>query len=471
MTTGNQPTTGSVAARELWAALSEGEQKTLAMGNGYHPFVTMNTLLDKGLMVNSGRLDKYAGWYELTALGREVLAAGTPTQTAVAEKPAAITAQQFVEQGYVNKIAANECVVKWGNNSVTDITFDDSRYTMWLDRGRNGAVWDTDKFTVTWLPPTDTPQAETARTGGQGDIDSAYEKLTYEMRDMHLALCLALDMEFDTYSSGLYASKIEALRMNLDQQRTTIAALQAELTRVTSERDAARKMSAAWKFAAKCRQDFVTYWEALEEQTAENLATVTSERNAFESRLRVVEGANVKLLKFVQRVESCDYSEHDDYVKARELEMWQEHAENLIGELEDLQATEALRPQHVSEAYEVGDRVITKQDSSLNNNWSKLPYKSAGEVLFISPMRQFTKVRFDDIGIHTVRSGILERQQPALAEAVYSGEAFLQDVNAMSNGSVEIRLWVDGFSSSFYPQDVTVTITRKQASEALSEGE
>ena len=42
-----------------------------------------------------------------------------------------------------------------------------------------------------------------------------------------------------------------------------------------------------------------------------------------------------KLYNFISRLESCDYSEHGDFVKACELMLWQERAEELKAELDD----------------------------------------------------------------------------------------------------------------------------------------
>lgn len=77
MTTNDNPTTGSseqAAAEVTWESLTNGERVSLRMGDGYHPYMSIKSLLEKGLMQNSGRKDKYPEWYERTPLGKQVLA-------------------------------------------------------------------------------------------------------------------------------------------------------------------------------------------------------------------------------------------------------------------------------------------------------------------------------------------------------------------------------------------------------------
>lgn len=47
-----------------------------------------------------------------------------------------------------------------------------------------------------------------------------------------------------------------------------------------------------------------------------------------------LQAENERLLKFIKDFVDCDYKEHGDYVKARELEILQERAENLVAEIE-----------------------------------------------------------------------------------------------------------------------------------------
>lgn len=55
----------------------------------------------------------------------------------------------------------------------------------------------------------------------------------------------------------------------------------------------------------------------------------------YAAKIARLQAINAKLYAFVSRFGDCDYSEHGDFVKACELMLWQERAEELKAEIAD----------------------------------------------------------------------------------------------------------------------------------------
>lgn len=98
----------------------------------------------------------------ITDLGKAALAAATATS----EKPTTISAREFVEQGYEEKVKRGECGVMDGNKVIVadlpEQILDHLWFQVSLGNSRFNKGYDRNSlFSVTWLPATPPPEQAT----------------------------------------------------------------------------------------------------------------------------------------------------------------------------------------------------------------------------------------------------------------------------------------------------------------------
>jgi hypothetical protein len=244
----------------------------------------------------------------------ELVTHKSDTAKAEGAKPETISAAEFVAGDYAAKIAAGECKVSSSHADIKIVTKcegeGNTEYKIHYGIF-NGYCAANHPFNVRWLDTTPTAPAKAA----VGEDWQAAAKCNH---DLWVA-------EKDRYQR-LYRDFID-LQQFYESDTGYVFDASARLfgSPTINSEDGSQPTF----------DETVEHWER---ETSRLQAALDAER-ATVARLRE---ANAKLLKLVKGIDDSDYSKHSDFVKARELEMWQEHAENLIAELEEAEAVNAV---------------------------------------------------------------------------------------------------------------------------------
>lgn len=242
-------TTNTQTAAEIAAKLSAGEREALTKfveGSGAIYRGDFDKLYSKELVDTTG----------ITPLGTDVYRHLEPSAPeggeAVSEKPPMITAKQFVDEGYAEKVKRGECVVNDemspDGGSVLDITTRKSTgtYSIWYnDQTFDFPCEPDDEFTVTWLPataPTAAPQAEPA-----AGTNSLEESLNEILRFADADVSGADDInDADSYIE-LLVGKMTNIREEVTSVRVQLTTLEA------ANRDLMAQVAAAGKLVEACK--------------------------------------------------------------------------------------------------------------------------------------------------------------------------------------------------------------------------